>query len=77
MLQVNPNNEPDVLPLLEELRTTLRHGEQTFEMQKSPHPVLLRLTFYEAKLRPLLARWAMFFVRAQVSCSNHPLPWLD
>lgn len=59
--------KPDeaALTVLRQLAKALADGEKNFSIQASPHPVLLRDAFYESDLKPLIARWALVYVKNQ------------
>ena len=48
----------------------MREGVQSAALQLRPHLVLLSRAYYDSALRPLLARWAMVYLRRTRSCRN-------
>ncbi len=54
---------PATSALLDAIRTAIERGSVERAIQVIPHPVLLSTTFYESVLVPLLADWAMVFLR--------------
>ena len=57
------DDNPRVAALLAELKAAVERGVADRQLQTSPHLVLLSKPFYERELKPLLARWLLFFLR--------------
>jgi hypothetical protein len=51
--------------LLTSLEGVIREGFDTLCLQKSPHLVLLSRNFYDIKMKPLLAKWLLLWLRAR------------
>ena len=55
----------DPLSILHDLQDAIEVGYHTHRMQKRPHLVLLDFNFYHSKLKPILARWVLVWLKKQ------------
>lgn len=53
----------DAVELLDELTAVIEEGCKTKDLQKIPHIVILNRTFYTQKMRPLLSKWMVIYLR--------------
>ena len=53
----------DAVEILAELDAVIVEGCKTKDLQAIPHVVILNRQFYSSRMRPLLARWIMIFLR--------------
>jgi len=51
------------LEILKRLSACIEEGYECRALQKLPHITLLNLTFYQAKMRPILAEWAYLWLQ--------------
>ena len=51
--------------LLKELQAVIDEGFRTLQLQRSPHLTLLSKSFYDSRLKILLARWLLLWLRAR------------
>ncbi|EKU21651.1 nxn protein, partial [Nannochloropsis gaditana CCMP526] len=48
--------------ILDDLRDAVAEGYSQHALQRSPHMILLDKAFYEARLKPALAKWALLWI---------------
>ena len=53
----------DAVEVLDELTAVIEEGCKTKDLQKIPHIVILNRTFYTTKMRPLLSKWMVIYLR--------------
>ena len=58
-------DNPRVMKLLAELKRAVEEGVETQQLQREPHLLLLSRSFYNERLRPILAQWLLQFIRMQ------------
>jgi hypothetical protein len=53
----------EAISILENIATVIKQGVASKDFQKTPHLVLLNRGFYHEKLKPLMARWQLLYLR--------------
>jgi hypothetical protein len=53
--------------ILDALKNKIDAGKASHNLQSSPHLVILSRSYYKHELLPLLARWAVLFIKGQVA----------
>ena len=53
------------MEVLTELTDAISFGFETLQLQRSPHLVLLSRPYYDNKLKPILSRWMLLWLRAR------------
>lgn len=62
----NLKDSAEGLAILKEFRQEVETGLATNSLQSMPHLTLLNVDFYETKLKPLLAKWLLLFIKTQL-----------
>lgn len=53
------------IEILDELQTVINEGFTTLQLQKSPHLTLVSKNFYDSKMKNVLAKWLLLWMRAR------------
>lgn len=62
-MSVEFKDSREAISVLEEISTVIKDGLSNKQMQSTPHLVLLDRGFYHKRLKPLLARWQLVYLR--------------
>lgn len=57
------DSHPGAMEVLKELSSVVEKGVAERKLQTAPHLVLLSTEFYHGQMKPLLAKWLLFFLR--------------
>ena len=60
--KIGKANIESVETLLQQIENVIKEGYACHALQKNPHLVLLSPSFYEKKLKPLMAKWALLWL---------------
>ena len=53
------------IEILDELQIVINEGFHTLQLQKSPHLSLVSKNFYDSKMKKVLAKWLLLWMRAR------------
>ena len=53
------------IEILDELQAVIQQGFATLQLQKSPHLALVSKNFYDSKMKHVLAKWLLLWMRAR------------
>ena len=53
------------IEILDELQLVINEGFATLQLQKSPHLALVSKNFYDAKMKKVLSKWLLLWLRAR------------
>lgn len=53
------------IEILDELQIVINEGFHTLQLQKSPHLTLVSKNFYDSKMKKVLAKWLLLWMRAR------------